>query len=278
MKTRLINDWAVEVYDFNINKSTEKEAHEIADIAINNMVVVLRNQVMSPKQQETFCNMIGTCQPTSDPSKPLVGQRSENMAVGKYILRVTGKPNERGEEGLFGHTSALDWHANQASNYSRKPLIWLYGVEGTINSKTSWINMIEAYKDLDNEIKKDIKNIEITLGYKSGSYSNSKFFHEHHAIDRPFKLVHTNDGGQTGLYFPFLQVFGMKDKSDKEFKDIMKMLKSHVLKDKYRYDHEWNDGDIVLSEQWLSVHKRWEFKDMQKRVLHRIAFDYSKKK
>ena len=35
-------------------------------------------------------------------------------------------------------------------------------------------------------------------------------------------------------------------------------------------------GDIVLSEQWLSIHKRHEFNNMKERVLHRIAFDYSK--
>ena len=43
-----------------------------------------------------------------------------------------------------------------------------------------------------------------------------------------------------------------------------------------RYDHYWEDGDVVISEQWLSIHKRWEFKRMSERILHRIAFDYSK--
>ena len=49
---------------------------------------------------------------------------------------------------------------------------------------------------------------KITLGYKVDSYSPSKFFKEHHAKDRPFKLVNTNDACKTGLYFHFLQVFG----------------------------------------------------------------------
>ena len=40
--------------------------------------------------------------------------------------------------------------------------------------------------------------------------------------------------------------------------------------------HDWEDGDLVISEQWLSIHKRWTFEKMDKRVLHRIAFDYDK--
>ena len=276
MKKRLINDWAIEVYDFDITKATLEQAHEIACDTVSNMVVVIKKQDMTSKQEEDFCSMIGQCQRIIDPTKPRSGQRTEHMAVDNYILRVTGKPNDKGEEGLFGHTSALDWHANQASNYERKPLIWLYGVEGTKGSRTSWINMIEAYNDLDPVTKEDLQDVEITLGYKSGSYSESKFFHEHHASDRPFKLVHTNDAGKTGLYFPFLQIFGMKGKDDKEFAHTMHSLTAHVLTDKYRYDHDWDDGDIVLSEQWLSIHKRWQFEDMKQRVLHRIAFDYSK--
>ncbi len=151
-------------------------------------------------------------------------------------------------------------------------MIWLYGVEGTKGSITSWINNIESYNNLSEDIKEKIKNTKITLGYKVDSYSPSKFFKEHHATDRPFNLVHTNDAKKTGLYFPFLQVFGGLD--DKTFNT----LKNHILKDEFRYDHHWQDGDIVLSEQWLSIHKRHYFEKMEDRVLHRIAFDYSKLK
>ena len=76
------------------------------------------------------------------------GERGEHIAVNDHIIRVTGEKNNHGEPGLFGHTSALDWHANQASSYERAPLIWLYGVKGTAGSCTSWIDMQAAYRDL----------------------------------------------------------------------------------------------------------------------------------
>ena len=55
----------------------------------------------------------------------------------------------------------------------------------------------------------------------------------------------------------------------------MQELIDHVLKDEFAYHHDWEDGDIVISEQWLSIHKRWDFEGMEDRILHRIAFDYS---
>ena len=274
MNINIKDNWVVEISDFDIRTATKEEALAIGKYILSNMVVVLKNQDLEPEDEVAFCSKIGKCQFIIDPTKPREGQRTENLAVGHHILRVTGQKNEKGEEGLFGHTSALDWHANQASNYERDPLIWLYGVEGTAGSKTSWINNIESYNALSEEFKKEIQDIQITLGYKSGSYSPSKFFVEHHSDDKPFRLVHVNDAGYTGLYFPFLQIFGMPGKTEEQFKDIMSRLIKHVTQPQFCYDHYWEDGDVVLSEQWLSIHKRWAFDKMEERILHRIAFNY----
>ena len=274
MKINYLNDWAIELEDLNLADVDIATAKEIASLILSNMVVVVKNQTLTPEQEVNFCKHIGNVQYILDPTKPKEGQRTEHLAVGNHILRVTGQKNDKGEEGLFGHTSALDWHANQASNYDREPLIWLYGVEGTKGSKTSWLNNIASYEAMSDELKEEIKDVKITLGYKSGSYSPSKFFVEHHATDKPFNLVHTNDAGKTGLYFPYLQILGMVDKTEEQFKDLMDRLIEHVTQPQFIYDHHWEDGDIVLSEQWLSIHKRWAYEKMEDRILHRIAFNY----
>ena len=54
-------------------------------------------------------------------------------------------------------------------------------------------------------------------------------------------------------------------------KYICEYLKKHILQDKYRYDHHWEDGDVVISEQWLAIHRRNYFENMKERLLHRIA-------
>ena len=274
MKINYLNDWAIQIEDLDIRTATKEEVFEIGKLTLSNMVTVFKNQDLQPEDEVAFCSKLGKCQFIIDPTKPKEGQRTEHLAVGNHILRVTGQKNDKGEEGLFGHTSALDWHANQASNYDREPLIWLYGVEGTKGSKTSWLNNIASYEALSDELKEEIKDVKITLGYKSGSYSPSKFFVEHHATDKPFSLVHTNDAGKTGLYFPFLQILGMVDKTEEQFKDLMDRLIEHVTQPQFIYDHHWEDGDIVLSEQWLSIHKRWAYEKMEDRILHRIAFNY----
>ena len=257
-------------FDLDLKNATDEDARLITEAVLSDGVVLIRNQVLTPDEEVNFCERIGNCQEYTDVD------RTKHIACHPKILRVTGEKDEHGEEGLFGHTSALDWHANQASNYERAPLIWLYGVKGTEGSCTSWIDMQAAYNDLSKSEQEELSDIQITLGYKSGSYSDSKFFVEHHATDRPFNLVHTNDAGKTGFYFPFLQIFGMVGMGEWAFETMMEYLKQHVLQEKYRYDHYWRDGDIVISEQWLTIHKRHEFDNMDTRLLHRIAFDYER--
>jgi len=263
-----MTDW-VQILSDNLAEVSDERAREIGKLVTEKMVVVLRNQNLTVEDELNFAKKCGNVASTA-------GEKGKHLSIADGVVRVTGKKNKYGEEGLFGHKATLDWHCNQPAANNRMPLIWLYGAEGTAGSRTSWLNMIEAYNDMSEDLREEIKDIEVTLGYKVGSYSTNKVFEESHDTDKPIKIVQTNAAGYTGLYFPFLQIFGMKGISENRFNELTERLKAHVLQEKYMYHHDWQDGDVVISEQWLSLHKRWEFQKMEKRVLHRIAFDYSK--
>lgn len=267
MKTRLDkNGWTIFV-DEDLRSLTNEEILEVARLVLKNTVVVFQNQTLTEEDELRFCKAIGGVQPTRF-------EHTKNLSLTNGILRVTGEKNQYGEPGLFGHKAALDWHCNSPGAKTRHPLIWLYGERGTAGSRTSWINNILSYQELDDDFRNEIKDIEVYCGYEIGKFSDSTFFRQGINYDNPLKLVYTNIGGETGLFFPFLQIFGFKDKDAEYFESIMKRLTDHILQEKYVYHHDWTDGDVVISEQWLSIHKRWEFEGMDTRVLHRIAFNY----
>lgn len=262
------NGWTVMVHE-DITKLSVDDIKQVGKLVVSNMCVVFKNQKLTPNDELNFCRVIGNYQ-----HYPEDESRVQHIRLNEGILRVTGKKNEYGEEGLFGHRAALDWHANQASNKERMPLIWLYGAEGTKGSRTSWINNIVSYEALSSSMKDRIKDIKVYCGYEDGKYSTSTFFKNHINKTNSINLVQTNKEGKTGLFFPFLQIFGFEGYTDDDFNAIMSELTSHILKDEFVYHHDWDDNDVVISEQWLSIHKRWEFNGMQDRVLHRIAFNY----
>ena len=251
------------IYDINLNSLSGSEIRNIHRQVMRETVVVFKNQKLQPDDEYGICSAVGEIEDSDDP-------RYENIRVHKGIIRVTGKKDDKGRPGLFGHKSVLDWHANSPSNPDRKPFIWIHGVSNTKGSRTSWINMIEAYNDLSDKMKLRVERENVICGYQSGKYSTTDYFHEHVNYANPQPLVYTNEEGQKGLFFPFLQIL---DGIDKELYDE---LVEHVLQEKYMYHHDWEDGDVVISEQWLSIHKRWPFENMEERIVHRIAYDHSK--
>lgn len=265
----LDNGWTVFV-DEDIRMLTDEQVRQVGKLIVSNMVVVFKNQSLSTEDEERFCKIIGKCQ-----YYPVEAERIKHIRLTDHILRVTGQRNKDGEQGLHGHKVALDWHANQPSNKERDPLIWLHGVKGTKGSRTSWINNIASYEALSDEMKSKIADIKVYCGHEYGKYSQTTIFNDHVNRDNLIDLVHTNKEGKTGIFFPFLQIFGFDGYEQEEFDSIMQELIDHVLKDEFAYHHDWEDGDIVISEQWLSIHKRWDFDGMDNRILHRIAFDYS---
>lgn len=278
MKLRLHeNGWTVLVEDVALQTATQRQMNTIAYLLATNTVVVIKNQSLTIQQQIAICEKIGRLEDFSN-YRAGAGRDVDAMVVpgsDDKALRVTGELDEHGRPGLFGHVSDLDWHCNHPANPNREPLVWLYGERGTPGSRTSWINNIMSYNDLSKQDQEYYQSLRLINGYKQGSYSTDDFGKP---VDINYQyrpnLVQTNIAGRTGLFFPFLQIHQIDGMTEDQSREVIVKLRDHVLNERYVYHHDWQDGDIVLAEQWLGIHKRWHFDGMASRVLHRITFGY----
>ena len=268
------NGWTVMVEDFDIKDATDNDVYQIAKYLLTNTVVVFKNQSLTPSEQSTFCNKLGQVQNFLD--TPFNEHFILSDGHGD-IVRVTGELNEHGQPGMFGHVDELEWHCNRVSDPDRMPIVWLYADRGTKGSRTSWLNNIVSYNDLSEEKKQQLKNFKLNVGNTQqfiNYYNGDEYVPKDITNYRP-NLVHTNKLGVTGLFFSWNQTHFIEDMPNEEGRKLIEELKDHCEQQKYIYDHDWEDGDIVVSDQWLSIHKRWRFEEMHRRVLHRIACDYS---
>ena len=55
---------------------------------------------------------------------------------------------------------------------------------------------------------------------------------------------------------------------------MIEFLKEFIIREEYVYHHDWEDGDILIADQEIGIHKRWPFKEIEKRLLHRMAFEF----
>lgn len=266
----------VEITGMNIATASKAEILEVGRLAVENLLVVIRNQHLTPEEEVAACSTIGEVEVMVDSGLNRCPEDARGNKI-RQIQRVTGQKYSDGTPmGLFGHDHDLEWHANRPSaDKERKSLIWLYSCYGSKGTRTSWINCLQAFKDFDPNLQNELRSLSGIFGFEPNRYTSVSDFKSHRNMSG-IPIVQTIKGTeQEGLFFPFLQLFGFKDKSQEYSDMLIAKIKNHILQDKYIYHHEWEDGDIIISEQWLTIHKRWAC-DVSNRMLHRISFDYDK--
>lgn len=281
MKIRLHeNNWTVFIDDVDFKSITQDEVNQISKLIAENTCVVIKNQPLTVAEELRVIKMFKTPEPlfrTSD-SHFIHCAADINVDPEGIICRVSGELDDHGKPGIAGYVDEMRWHCNHPYKVDRKPIVWLYGVRGTLGSRTTWNNNILTWQDLDNDTKNQLKDLKFIarqgmshnerLDGEDGSLSGKPVFN----YEAP--LVYTNIAGKTGLYFPFLQIHSFVGMTPEESQKIIKPLAEFTVQEKYCYHHDWEDGDIVISEQWLGIHKRWKFEGIANRLLHRAVMDF----
>lgn len=281
-----MNNWVAEVTDFSITTATDDEIQTIGNLIADATVVVIpRILDVTPLDEHVFTGRFGEHDLFNEVKAKYPKFYESIMSdypEAPSIARVTGAPNDEGLPGLHGHDGDLDWHCNKPHMPNRMDVAYLRTVKGSVGSRTSWINGIMAYNDLSDEWKDKIKDITLRTTSSYGNYSEiGDVFGLTETVSEDFNykppLVSTNAKGHKSIHFPYLQMRGLVGvKNQQEEDNIIAYIKNHMLQDKYVYHHDWQDGDIVLSDQWSGIHKRWAFTGMKTRLLHRIVHTYSK--
>ena len=269
------NNWTVMLDNFDFNSATQDDINEIAKLLATNTVVVARGQNLNVQDEVRIAKMFKDPQifnTEDENSSDTMFQGAEVKDSDNMALRVTGEKDEHGRTGIAGHEDEMQWHANDQTTPNRKPLVWLYSVKGSKGSRTSWNNNILSYNNLPKEKREPLENLKL-VPYQNVSLNEN----EDNSVGKVNyypNLVMENIAGKRGFYFPFYQISGFKDMSDDESKEIINWLSEYTVRDEFCYHHDWEDGDVVIAEQWLGIHKRWPFKNIEERLLHRIAFDF----
>jgi alpha-ketoglutarate-dependent taurine dioxygenase len=262
------NGWTAFV-DIDLKKCTQQDVNDIAKLIASNTCVVFKNQSLTIDDELKFLNMFKDPTPMVGPNDPMFKDWVSDIEKDPtgVLCRVTAEERDGAVGMAFWHDE-FDWHCNDPETPNRCPIVYLHGIKGTTGSRTSWNNNILAYHDLDDGIKTRVANLHSIYGNISATHA-----YEHSGVKYntewtpPF--VQQTMTGQTGMYYSPLQFGKFLELSQHKSDELKNLLHTHVLNEKYLYHHDWQDGDIVISDQWNGVHKRWPFDHMDQRVLHR---------
>jgi len=279
MKARLINNsWPVEITDFDFNTATKHDIDLLGCLTNYYTMIVVKHQdhALPIPVQEKVCKQFGSTlldRVDAETFKNLA--KHLKHAEGEMTLRVTSEPDQDGKPGLFGFDHELEWHTNKVEQPHRRSMVWLYGERGTQGSVTEFTNHVLAYNNLDPVLKEQIQGLKIN--YKGTfPYSNPKYdYGKESAGWHTPPVVYTNPAGQTGIHLSWLHVDYFEGMTAEQSRPIVDQIRDHILGNPaHRYEHYWQDGDVLLMEQWLGVHRRPAFDSMKTRVLDRIETNF----
>lgn len=277
------NGWTVEIADIDLSNVTQEEVNIIGCLVGSHTVVVIKNQQhLTINDDVRFIKMFGEPDYNKHSVKRVVLDDSERI-----IRRVTGKKDDNGDyTGLFPLPNELGWHANPVEDPDRKSVVYLRAIEGTQGSVTSFTNHVRAYETLPRDFKFYLEKENLHSVHEHitdnewtqtmlNLYETTNRFNMYNPDDLP-PLIYENKFGTTGLYFSWDQFSKFKELSEEKSKEIRDKIRLHVLSDQQNiYDHEWENGDIILSDQWLGLHKRHKFESIADRLLYRAVVEYT---
>jgi alpha-ketoglutarate-dependent taurine dioxygenase len=288
MEFKRLEHGAVEVLGFDITNFTQEDSNYIRELLLKELIVVIRKQNTDSIDHARLVHEIGVIcnwgQMNSDFDGNMLPQFTEYPDIHNWdksdffpIQAVTGKKSKDGHfTGIFP-LGKLDWHCN-LNGPDRADGVALQGIKGVEGTRTSWMNTAIALKEMPDALYERVKGKYANFRYNFPKWSDimderQREYMLKNQHEYKMWLEQENAGGVKGIYLYTNNDCEIEGDDGSLFQD----LQDYFFQEKFLYHHDWEVGDIVLSDQLLTLHKRRIEVDevFENRLLSRLTFKLS---
>lgn len=216
-------------------------------------VIVLRGQSPTPEQQIAFTRCFG---------EPDVNFNALRFGVdgSPQIYRISNI-TENGQP-IGTRRAGETWHTDMS--YARNPAkaTILYAVEvprlhGLPLGGTCFANAAAAYDALPAETKRAIAGLKGVFdfrGRKRSSPVSAEDIARYPPVEHPIVRTHPRTGRKS-LYIVRDDCTGIVGKTADESRALIEALADHIVKPQFVYQHEWQEGDVVVWDNCTVQHR-----------------------
>jgi taurine dioxygenase len=246
---------------------------EIQELLNMYRLVVFKNQQLSDEELGDFAFRFGPPF-TPDHRFPVLGsQDSKNPIV------IVGNQANEYEKSYLGHQEVLP-HSDHQWLKCPSSASLLYAIDiHESSAPTIWFDMVKAYETLDSETKLIIDNLKIItynpffrpFGSVSAKYVNRDLDIPPGDIF-PHPLVRTHLlTKEKILYMNIAYEIEYVNINFDKGNILFNKLYDHILNLDYKYEHHWENNDLIFWDNRATVHYRPAFNSEVRRVLKRIT-------
>ena len=234
----------------------EETFSRLRDALHDNVVVVVRDQALSPAAQTDFSRRFGEIQYHINseykmPDQPEVLILSTELVDGKNV----GIPD-----------AGSDWHSDHA--YVDRPTAYtiLQSVKvPKVGGDTEWANMVTAYETLSDGMKARIDGLigihsfnrmrNPRMTRRTRHENEAEYFAQRSPPDafHPIARTHPHTAKKALFISPRFTI-GILDMDDAEAQPLLDELFAHIANGDFVYHHKWRPGDLVMWDNRQTLH------------------------
>jgi len=229
---------------------------------LDNLVVVIRDQSLSPTAQIAFAKRWGD----------LVRRIATDFLHPEHpdVLVLSNRKVDGQYEGATQAYAGFTWH--QDLTYAERPSMgsMLHALEvPEEGGDTAWANMYTAYKTLPTDIRAKIEGLKALhirdrrrnpragiSDLEKGEFSHDidKYF-DIPAPDSVHPMVRTHpETGRKSLFVSPRFTVAIEGMDDKEAQPLLDILFEHQKRPEFIYRHKWRLGDLVFWDNRCTIH------------------------
>ena len=292
LQTTALHNVGVQVSGFDITAPVGDDLkQELISLWNRHAILVFRGQDVTPERQIEFSRIFGPLE-----SHPITATTSQEYPE---LFVLAGSPEQEKflTASYRGQTmvSKLDWHMDL--HYTGKPnrgALLRAVVCAREDGLTGFADLAKAWDALDAETQALLEKIEVSYvfsmqrrhmryvdleGYEPGPYSPRKpadiNYPNFPEIAYPAVVTHPVTGRKVlEICEQFLERIvapHQADLSNDEAIELLEMLVAHTRQPQFHYFHQWQQGDMVLWDNWRAMHCATGTRPGIKRVIHRTT-------
>lgn len=289
-----LSNIGTEVIGLDIEKGvSEDQAAQLRQLWLDHGVLLFRGQNLSPERQIEFSRIFGPLE-----MHPLKVKTSAEYP--ELFVLENGGDADRFQTAFYDGNpivGRLDWHKDL--HYTGKPnrgALLRAVVVAEKDGLTGFGDLAKAYDALDDDLKARIEELEVSYRFdmqrKRWRYADQRGYEPGPDLPKkpsdvgfpdfadaiyPMALTHPLSGRrileivEQFLYeIPNAADVGL---SDADAEELLRKLVAHIRRPEFHYFHRWEEGDMVLWDNWRCMHCTTGTAPGIKRLINRTTIE-----
>lgn len=266
--TPLSDALGAEVTGLDLNQASNEDITALEDAVHENLVLVVRDQNMTPGQYRDAASRFGKLAP----------QHMTDLLMKDYpeICRLDSSIAPLKEDGSPRLIGAGNWHTDH-TNFELPPKYTLLYAE-KLPSKggdTGFANMQKAFESLDDDEQAKLLKMKTANALVGKPDHTSEEDMEKYGKPKIHPFIRTHPAtGRKAIYCHPQKIAYIEGMDRDTSLELIDDLQARTINKNTMYRHKWRHGDFLICDNRGAMHKAFhDYDHTEGRIMHRILIE-----